>query len=368
MASRKIKIGFFIDEYNLIAGTEIQLHGILRNLDPSKVEATLVTLRKPVPEKHQTEIPWPVECLHVNSLFSPNAFIKFCKLVRWLSTKRFDIAMIYFVDTNQFVVPACYLARVKKIVINRRDMGYWYKPGILRRLNLINRMADVFLVNAIAVKKLVEENEHFPPDHIKVIYNGLWKRDDSQYQTIKNDPELDPSSPVIGIVASLRKVKRIDQFIEVAALVLNELPQAQFHILGQGELESDLKKQATRLGIDEKIKFLGQINNVGSYLQNFDIGLLTSDSEGLSNTLIEYAAAGVPAVAFNTGGNNEVIDDGVTGYLIPQGDVKQMAEKVVKILNNNKLRNGMSEQSKRLAQRYSPENIRTELMDFFCTI
>ena len=369
MADHKLRVGFFIDAYRPGAGTENQLRGILRHLDPSIIEATLITLREPVEEEHRSEIPWPVECLHVGSLFSLGSVIKFFRLVGWLKEHRFDIAMIYFVDTNQFVVPACKLAGVRNIIINRRDMGYWYRKSMLWRLNTVNRLADYFLVNSKAVRDLVAKREHFPPDRIKVIYNGLWEQPPAGTAMTRESLGLPPNAPVVGIVASLRPVKRIDRFIDASALILKSVPQAHFHILGQGELESSLKAQASMLGIADRVHFTGQVSNVGSYLRLFDVGLLTSESEGLSNTLMEYAVAGVPAVAFDTGGNREVILDGETGFLAADGDVNQLAAKVVAILTDNDLKRRLSDRSREsVRERFAPEVINRELMALFDAI
>ncbi len=369
MSDRKIRVGFFIDAYKPGAGTENQLRGILRHLDPSRVEATLITLREPVQDEYRAEIPWPVECLHVGSLFSPESAVRFVKLVSWLRKQRFDIAMIYFVDTNQFVVPACKLAGIHNIIINRRDMGYWYRSTLLLRLNAVNRLADYFLVNSEAVKRLVAERERFPLDRIKVVYNGLWDRRSATGQVSKESLGIPEDAPVVGIVASLRPVKRIDRFVEVAAQVLRSVPHANFVIMGEGELRPQLESQATQLCVAERIRFLGQVTDVGAYLKHVDVGLLTSESEGLSNTLMEYAAAGVPGVAFDTGGNREVIIEGQTGFLVPEGDISGMAAKVVAVLTDNELRQRLAERSEdSVLARFAPEAIIRELMAFFDAI
>ena len=69
-------------------------------------------------------------------------------------------------------------------------------------------------------------------------------------------------------------------------------------------------------------------------LPAFDVGVLTSQTEGLSNVLIEYALSGIPAVAFNNGGNNEVIADGQTGYLVADADEEAMARKIAYLVEN----------------------------------
>jgi L-malate glycosyltransferase len=367
---KKLKVAFFIDEYRPGAGTENQLKGILQNIDLSQVEAKLFTLRKEVPDEYRTTLPCPTECLFVKKLVSPGGMIKYFKLVRRLRKEKFDIVMIYFVDTNLFVVPACSLAGLKNIIINRRDLGYWYNPKILRILNKINKKADYFLVNAEAVKKIVAENENFPEERIKVIYNALWDKPNSAAKKINSEElNIPADTKIIGIIANLRPVKRVDRFINIAQLVNKKLLNTHFVILGGGDLENELKKQANDIGLDDKIHFMGSIADIQPYLEIFDIGLLTSDSEGLSNTLIEYCRAGLPVVTFDVGGNREVIQDDVNGRLIPNDDIARFADAVVGILADNEVYKRYSAAGRKIAEElFSPERILGQLMEFYRTI
>jgi glycosyltransferase involved in cell wall biosynthesis len=364
---KKIKIAYFIDTYRPGAGTENQLKGLLRHLDPDRVDATLFTLRDEIPRKHRSGIPWPTECLGVRRLVTPGGLLKFLKLVRRLRKERYDIVMIYFLDTNLFVTPACFLGGIKNCVVNRRDMGYWHEPRLLKRLNLVNKMTGYFLVNSYAVKRLAADAEHFPSERIKVIYNGLWDvHDADEPGMVKAQLGLPDNAQIVGIIANLRPVKRVDRFIQMASMVAAKSENVHFLILGRGELEADLKKQAEKLGLSSRVQFLRQVPNVRSYLPLFDVGVLTSESEGLSNSLIEYARAGVPAVAFNVGGNREIIDNGQSGLLVPDGDIESLASGVNRILTDTEIGKRFAIAGKQLAlERFAPEKIMKQLMDFY---
>ncbi len=367
---KKLRIAYFIDEYRPGAGTENQLKGILQNINPEQVEARLFTLRKKIPEEYRKDIPCPTECLHVGKLFSFDGFVKFFKLIRKLRKEKFDIVMIYFVDTNLFVVPACYLAGVKSCVVNRRDLGYWYNRKILRILNIINKKTDYFLVNSEAVKKAVVENEHFPGDRIKVIYNALWDEPMSDKRKISREsPGIPADTKIIGIIANLRPVKRIDRFLLMAKAVNEKLSSTHFLILGGGELDKELKRQAENIGLKNSVHFMGPVSDVQSYLEIFDVGVLTSESEGLSNTLIEYARAGVPTVAFDVGGNGEVIKNEKSGVLIPDGDVNQFVAAVICILTDNELQERYAGSGRQVVDElFSPKKILHQTMEFYRAI
>jgi glycosyltransferase involved in cell wall biosynthesis len=155
----------------------------------------------------------------------------------------------------------------------------------------------------------------------------------------------------------------------MAAAVHDKITEAHFVIAGRGELEEELQQQAQRLGITEQVHFLGHVPRVRSLLPLLDVGVLTSESEGFSNALIEYSSAGVPAVTFDVGGNPEIIHDGVSGFLAPDGDVERLAELVVKLLSDNELRQRQAEAGRKLTtDLFDPERIMMRTMDFYQTI
>jgi len=365
--NRKIRIGYFIDSWKPGAGTENQLQGIMNHLDRDHFDAQLFTLRDPVAPEHGAHIPWPVDCLCVDKLKSTGAVRQFAKLIGRLKRERLDIANFFFVDSNLFAAPACYLAGVKARVVNRRDIGYWYRPGLLRILRLVNRLSTHFLVNSHAVKRTVIENERFPAERIEVIYNGQWNHDRSTAPPLQHrEIGIHVDAPLVGIVANLRPVKRVDRFIDMAARVVQRIPEAHYVIAGQGELEADLKKQTQTLGLADRVHFLGHVPEVRRLLPLLDVGVLTSESEGLSNALIEYAQAGVAAVAFDVGGNDEVIRHGVNGFLSPPYDCEALAENVATLMLNAELRQAFSSAGRRLVSaQFDQDAIMSQLHGFY---
>jgi len=369
----KLRVAFFIDSWSPGSGTENQLKGMLDHFDPSLVETELFTLRNEIPPDLQTEFPCPVTCLGVGSLLSPKTILGYPSMVSRLRKGRFDVAMIYFVDSNLYTVPACRWAGIKSIVINRRDMGYWYESGLLKKLRVVNGMADYFLTNSHAVKNQVTLHEGFPPERIHVIPNGMWNAgpefDNQSRETGSGHFDLPPETRFVGITASLRPVKRVDRFLKMAALVSAALPDVHFLVAGKGRLLPDLQGQAEKLNISSRVHFLGQVDDVPKMLAKFDVGLLTSESEGLSNSLMEYAMAGVPAVTFDTGGNREVVMDGETGFLVEAGDTDALAGKVIDLLENSSLRTRMAQSGReQCLRRFSSAKIMAESMAFLTGI
>ena len=372
-AMRKPRVAFFIDEWRPGSGTEMQLQGLVSHLAPDDIEAHLFTLRTPLAPEYRPLFPCPVDCLEIGSLTRPAAAVKLPGISARLRRGRFDAAMIYFVDSNLYLVPACRLAGIPAVVINRRDMGYWYEPRLLRMVNFVNRGATHFLVNAAAVKEQVARHEHFPSNRIHVIPNCMW---DEPYRhrlleagSSPPPPGFPSSGPVVGITASLRAVKRVDRFLEMSAQVARAVPGAHFVIAGQGRFMDALQEQAMKLGLRGKVHFLGQVKDVPALLGHLKVGVLTSESEGLSNSLVEYGLAALPAVAFAVGGNPEVIQDGQTGFLVPPNDTNALADRVIQLLQDEEKQNQLGRAAREFCQtNFFPDRVKTMTMDFFTSL
>jgi glycosyltransferase involved in cell wall biosynthesis len=203
-----------------------------------------------------------------------------------------------------------------------------------------------------------------------VIYNALVTKSPVEGKRLtRADLGLPDDAPVVVLVANLRPVKRIDRFIDMAAQVVEKRPDTRFAILGAGELRESLARQAVDLGLGDRVHFAGSVPEVGPYLELFDVGVLTSESEGLSNTLIEYSYYSLPAVAFDTGGNSEVVEEAVSGFLVPEGDLSAMADRVLRLLGDSDLKRRMGQAGRaRVEELFSPERRLAEFEEFFLSI
>ncbi len=350
---KKIKIAYIIDELN-IGGTEKQLVSTIELIDKNQFEILLICLR---PSRYFSEIDLQCEkiMLDVSSLISSNGALAFCSLLSCLRKREVDIVQTYFFDANVFGILAAKLGGVKRIISCRRDMGFWYTPKLVFVLRRLNKLADRFLVNSYAIKENITKHELIPAHKIDVIHNGI---DLKPFQNkhdaamIKNKLGINHGESVVGIVANLnRKVKRVDLFIHAAKNVLRENRDVSFIIVGDGHLRCVLESQAENSGLKDKIYFVGQKEDVKPYLSIFDIGVICSDSEGFSNSILEYMASAIPVIATDVGGNKEVIEDGVNGFLVPPGNYKAMADKICNILQDRKTYIQMSKNARSLINR-----------------
>ena len=154
-------------------------------------------------------------------------------------------------------------------------------------------------------------NFNFPENKQDVLYNSYTVR--QKYESLKKNS--DPL--IIGYLGRLAGLKRVDYLIELAVyLNSNSINNYQINIAGDGECKNDLIEYAKKTGVIDKIKFLGFQSDVSIQYESFDIFVLPSKEECLSIALIDACAKGLPCVAFDIGGNNEIIINNKSGYLV----------------------------------------------------
>lgn len=335
------KVAYFIDALN-VGGTELQLAATIDSMDRGRVTPYLFSLRRaddpidPMPD-------CPHSHIGIGSFRSPSAWSEMVKVARWLRREKVDIVQTYFPDASLFGTLAAKLARGPLVVSCRRDMGHWLSPAEIRRIRFLNRLADRFLSNAECIKNSLVENYAVPEDRVTVLPNfidaSLFERTPENTRSRCRESLGLSADYVVGTVANLnRPIKRVDVFLRAAAEVARKKPSTDFVVIGDGDLKSELEALASGLGIRAKTHFLGSRSDVPRCIGAFDVGVNSSDSEGLCNAIIEYMAAGLPSVVTDTGGNGEIIGDDSRGTLVPTGDHGAMAAAIVAYLDDEGLR------------------------------
>ena len=135
---------------------------------------------------------------------------------------------------------------------------------------------------------------------------------------------------VVGMVATVRPIKDYATFLRSARLVLDKHPNTRFLAIGDQEVEyaREMRRLGQDLGIDGRVSWVGPLANPISALPRVDVAVLSSRSEAFSNALLEYAAAGVAAVATDVGGSREIVQNAVTGFLVPPRSPELLADRV----------------------------------------
>ncbi|MCC6493239.1 MAG: glycosyltransferase [Pirellulales bacterium] len=334
-----VNVCFLIDELRT-GGTETQLLRLIDNIDRQRVQPHLCLLNGlSDSSRHLEPANVPILRLGVDKLLSRRALGRLRSFRSALRRWRIDVLQVHFPDSTYFGVLAAKLAGVPAVVRTRRDLFYWVTPvhrSWGKRLDqLYNRwFVDAMVVNSEAVKAEAQRAERPAPKRIDVIPNGI---DLSRFHHARRSAGSH-SKVRIGLVSMLRPEKRVDLFVEAACQVLRRCPHAEFLVAGAGPEQRSIELLIDRLSVSPAVRLLGRTDDIPAFLSELDVAVLCSDTEGQSNAVVEYMAAGLPIVATAVGGNVELLRDGRTALLVPPGDATSLAEAIVKLATDPALR------------------------------
>jgi len=188
--------------------------------------------------------------------------------------------------------------------------------------------------------------ESFPSARVHVIRNGVQMPVPQRSRAaVRHDLDLG-DRPVAGIVARLAKIKNHALLLRSWKRVLVDVPDAVLLVVGAGSQEENLRTLHGQLELGESVRFLGFRQDISELLQAMDVFVLSSLSEGLSLTLLEAEACGLPVVATRVGGNPEVVQDGETGVLVPSEQELPLAEALARLLQDAPLRQQLGERGR----------------------
>ena len=152
---------------------------------------------------------------------------------------------------------------------------------------------------------------------------------------------LPTHAPIVGAVAALTQEKGHKYLIDAAALVVRDVPDARFVILGEGELRPALERQIKELHLDKHVVLPGFRADILSFIKSFDLFVMSSLFEGLGTSLLDAMALSKATVASDTGGIPEVVSHGETGLLVPPRDARELASAIAKLLKDPERRERM---------------------------
>ncbi len=194
--------------------------------------------------------------------------------------------------------------------------------------------SDRVIVNSDALRRQIFEQQE--DDTVRVVWNGVEPVVNMDVQRL--DLEDVPSGvPLTAICGRLQARKGIPDYLAAVVLLQQDHPDAHHLVIGAGQPEylSRLQAEVDRLGLAERVHFLGYRRDARALMAGVDILVSAAVQEPFGRSLIEAMAAGVPVVATRSGGPEEIVDDGVSGYLVDVGDVVAMAGKIAHLLGDS---------------------------------
>lgn len=322
---------FVAHDAGYIGGAERQLLELFKGLDRTRFDPVLVCLEAGGPvAKRASEMGVPVHHLRRAWRWDLSVAWRLRSLI-----KREGVAIVhaYLGLPGFYGAVAAKLARARVIATIRIAGPRKHIADTSERLAFL--MADCIISNSKAGADYYFR--HFPGrGKTKIIYNGYVMEDFARAgRKSRRDLGLPEGCDLIGHVANLTFLKDYPTFLRALAIVFHEAGDAKAIIVGGGDKQSDYQALARDLGIADRVLFLGARSDVLDLVSHFDVCVLASHgeySEGLSNSVAEYMGLAKPVIATSVGGNRELVEDGVTGFLTPPGKPEPMAARILELL------------------------------------
>jgi len=181
------------------------------------------------------------------------------------------------------------------------------------------------------------------PGRIETIYNGVDVRRHAppsqiRRRAVRSQLGFSDDDVLIGSVGTLYWIKDPQTLLEAAVEVCSLHPRAIFLWIGDGRLRESLQARAERMGLGRRVRYLGRRDDVAEILAGLDIFVLPSIIEGLSYSLLEAMATGLPVVTTRVGGNPELIRDGREGLLVPPRRPRRLARALITLVDDHRMR------------------------------
>ncbi len=334
-----MKIVLLIDFLqSVFGGTERHIFELCKNIDRRGFEPVVACLSKGDRFLEQIENRGiKTVGLKVERIYSMEGLRRGLWFRDMLKRENVDVLMTHHFGSDIWGTIFGRMAGVPVIVSNRRDAGFWRERRHIFVYRLLRGWVDKIVVVSGAVKEMVLKEENVREGKIEIIFNGIdMQRFNNVSDAGKKREELQvpQGAKLIGCVGNMRPVKGHRYLVEAAKVIVPKFRNAHFVFIGGGKLRSDMIKMSRDLGLESNVHFPGIRDDIPELLACMDICVLPSLSEGFSNTLLEYMAAGKPIVATRAGGNSEVILDQTNGLLAKKADHKDLAEKILCLLRD----------------------------------
>lgn len=272
------------------------------------------------------------------SFKSPRFAVVVLKLASFLRARHIRLVHSFDFYSNMLAVPAARLARVPVVIASQRDLGN-LRPRLQRRLqNVVLRLADYVVVNTETVAESIEKAGIVAPTRIVVIPNGV---DCTRFSDTPGEGRAS-GRITVGTLALLRPEKGLVGFVRAAEHVVERFPEARLLIWGEGPFRADLERLTRDLGLSGAVTLAGATLEPETALRQLDIFVLPSLSEACSNALLEAMATGRAVVATRVGGNTALVEDEVTGLLVPPGDPAALAKAIIRLIEEPALAAGLA--------------------------
>jgi glycosyltransferase involved in cell wall biosynthesis len=232
------------------------------------------------------------------------------------------------------------------------------------------RQVDCFIAASEAIRRMLV-GDGVPAERTVTVHEGIDVEHAAAAPPVNVHEAfwLPHGAPVVGNVAALVPHKGQRYLIDAAHLVVQQIPDARFVILGEGELREHLERQVHEHHLEKHVLLPGFRTDVLGCIKGFDLFVMSSVTEGLGTSLLDAMACARPIVATGAGGIPEIVEHGVNGLLVPVRDPHALAEAMVRMLKDANLRQRMGDAGlARVTERFTVERMVSETADVYTRV
>ncbi len=351
-----------------IGGTEQVIYNLVEHADSEKNDVSILCLNQPIgpfglqlQEKGYQIIAFDR---------APGFDIKLIKAIRKFIVEN-EIDILHCHQYTPFVY-GLFASLSTKTKVIYTEHGRFYPDRRKFKRIIMNPIISLFTSSITSISKATKnalvKYENFSGKRIQVIYNGI---DGSRFEMqqrgkLRQNLGIDHESFILGTVARLDPIKNHDMMIKAFKIIHDQFPQTTLIIVGDGIERQRLESLILSLKMNGSVIITGFRHDTPQFYELMDLFLLTSFSEGTAMTLLEAMASGKSCIATDVGGNPEIILNKSTGFIIPNDDKHELAEKVIQLMQDSQLRTKFGiEGRKRFEQKFTASKMASEYQKLY---
>ncbi len=341
--------------------TGSRMHGVKRlfawmipRFDRDRFDVSLVSLRKKDLSEDTLE-QFGIDVTYLGrGKFDPATLTDLLKV---LDRKRADVLHLHGYGATTFGRAAAAIKRLPVILHEHANLTDtpWFQKVADRALA---RYTDLAIAVSASTAEFVTQARLVPPERTRIVYLGVPLDEFARPRSAEAVAEaraalgLEPGTFAVGTVTRLMPSKGNTHLIEAARSIADRLPHARVVIVGEGELESELRAQAAALSLGDRVMFAGFRRDVAAALSAFDLVVFPSLWEGTPLTAFEALAMGKPIVATDADGLADILTDGADAVIVPRADAGAIADAVVALAADPARRAALGAGARRTGARY----------------
>ena len=340
-----MKVIHVINDLFAYGGTPKKLLYLVKYANTDKYNHVFICINK-------TEISEEFSGLPVKIYNADGSLLRALSLVKAEIVKGNTVICAHFFKAFIACAIASFIYRVP--LVNNEHGSAYYRTGYKKYvMQLLRFIPKITICNSNYVMGTIAEQFKFPKNKLVVVYNPVEKR--LSKKSLIEDISIDANSLVIGHVGGF--IKQRDQIILIDAIssLRKKGIDAVLILVGDGPEKNNLENTSEELGVNQYVHFIGYTNNIGDWLDLFDIYINPTLDEGFGIAVVEAMLSGVPVIAANAGALKEIIEDNINGLLFLPGNVASLVEKILALHNNFELNEKLSSSARGIAEeKYSP--------------